>query len=181
MATVAGQRAESPAEVGEARRVAWPSLSWTWWRLVALTGVYFVAGKLGLSLAFVHASATAVWPPTGIALASLLILGFGTWPGILLGAFLVNLTTQGTVLTSLGIAIGNTLEGLAGAWLVRRFARGREAFEHPRDVFLYALLAGLLATLLSPTIGLGSLALGGFAPRAGIGGIWLTWWLGDVG
>jgi hypothetical protein len=58
MATVVGRRAE-PAAAGEARRAVWPSLSWSWW-LVALTGLYFVAGKLGLSLAFVHASATAV-------------------------------------------------------------------------------------------------------------------------
>ncbi|MGH7347328.1 MAG: MASE1 domain-containing protein, partial [Candidatus Rokuibacteriota bacterium] len=76
-------------DVGEARRVTWFSLSWTWWRLVALTGVYFVAGKLGLSLAFVHASATAVWPPTGIALAALLLYGRSAWPAIFLGAFLV--------------------------------------------------------------------------------------------
>ena len=69
MATVVGRRTE-PAAAGEARRAVWPSLSWSWW-LVALTGLYFVAGKLGLSLAFVHASATAVWPPTGIALAAL--------------------------------------------------------------------------------------------------------------
>ena len=69
--------------------------------LVALCGVYFVAGKLGLKLAFVHASATAVWPSTGIALFAFLIFGYRVWPVIFTGAFLVNLTTAGTVATSI--------------------------------------------------------------------------------
>src|SRR5438105_12404182 len=151
MATVAGQRAESPAEVGEARRVAWPSLSWTWWRLVALTGVYFVAGKLGLSLAFVHASATAVWPPTGIALAALLLFGPRVWPGVLIGAFLVNLTTAGSAVSSAGIAIGNTLEALLAAYLVNRYAAGRHAFEGLRDVLRFAILAALISPVVRAT------------------------------
>ena len=80
-----------------------------------LAAVYVVAGKLGLTLAFVHVSATAIWPPTGIAIAAFLLLGYRVWPGILLGAFLVNLTTAGDALSSLGIATGNTLEGLVAA------------------------------------------------------------------
>src|SRR5579859_624053 len=91
--------------------------------------VYFTAGKLGLKLAFVNASATAVWPPSGIAVSAFLLLGYRVWPALFLGAFLVNLTTSGTVWTSLGIATGNTLEGLVGAYLVNRFANGRQAFD----------------------------------------------------
>lgn len=83
-------------------------------RGIALVGVYVVSGKLGLMLAVVHPSTTAVWPPTGIALAALLVLGYRIWPCLLLAAFLVNITTSGTVATSLGIALGNTLEGLLG-------------------------------------------------------------------
>src|SRR6267142_6723355 len=145
MATVAGRSAESPVDVGAARR-AWPSVSWVWWRLVALTGVYFVAGKLGLSLAFVHASATAVWPPTGIALAALLLYGNHMWPAIFLGAFLVNVTTAGSTASSLGIAAGNTLEALLGVWLVKRWAGGREVFLRARSIFAFVALAGLAST-----------------------------------
>jgi integral membrane sensor domain MASE1 len=83
-----------------------------------LAALYFVAGKLGLTLAFVNASATAVWPPAGIALAALLVLGYRVWPGILLGAFVVNLTTTGGIPSSASIAVGNTIEGLLGAYLV---------------------------------------------------------------
>src|SRR5262245_22124390 len=142
---------------------------------------YFAAGKLGLSLALVHASASAVWPPTGIALAAFLVLGLRVWPAILAGAFLVNATNVGSVATSLGIAAGNTLEGVAGALLVERFANGRRAFERPQDVFKFVALAGLVATAISPTIGLTSLCLGGFASWSRFGAIWLTWWLGDAG
>jgi signal transduction histidine kinase len=150
-------------------------------RLLALTGVYFVAGKLGLSLALVHASASPVWPPTGIALAAFLVLGRRVWPAIFAGAFLVNVTTEGNAATSIGIAVGNTLEGLAGAELLRWFTRDSAAFERPRSVFEFVWLAGLCATAISPTIGVTILCLGGFASWSAYPGIWLTWWLGDVG
>jgi signal transduction histidine kinase len=150
--------------------------------LLALTAAYFLAGKLGLALALVHASASTVWPPTGIALAAFLVLGRSVWPAILAGAFFVNVTTEGNAATSLGIAVGNTLEGLAGAWLVARFAGGTAAFDHPHQVFKFLTLAGLLATAAtSPTIGVTSLCLGGFAEWSEYGRIWLAWWLGDVG
>ena len=150
-------------------------------QIVALAAVYFVSAKLGLKLAFVHASATAVWPPTGIALAALLVLGRGVWPGVLLGAFAANLSTAGNVWTSIAIACGNTLEGVVGAYLVERYARGRNAFERPLDVFRYAFLAGIAASAVAATVGVASLALGGFAPWGRFGAIWATWWLGDAG
>jgi PAS domain S-box-containing protein len=149
--------------------------------ILGLAALYFLAGKLGLLLAFVHASATAVWPPTGIALAAFLLLGYRVWPGIFLGAFLVNLTTAGFVATTIGIATGNTLEGLAGAYLVNRFAHGSHTFDRPQDVIKFAALAALASTTVSPFFGVTSLALGGYADWAEYGRIWLTWWLGDAG
>ncbi|PYO86437.1 MAG: hypothetical protein DMD37_06805 [Gemmatimonadetes bacterium] len=145
-----------------------------------LAAVYFVAGKLGLRLAFVHVSATAVWPPTGIAIAAFLILGLRAWPAILAGAFLVNLTTAGSLATSIGLGIGNTLEGVVGAYLVNRFAGGRNAFERAPDVFKFALVAAMLSTTVSATVGVTTLAVSGYANWADYGSIWLTWWLGDV-
>ena len=141
---------------------------------------YFCAGKFGLSLASVNPSASAVWPPSGIALAALLLWGYRLWPGIFLGAFLVNITTQGSVATTLGIAIGNTLEGLLGAWLVSRFANGAKAFERARNIFKFILLAAVLSTVVSATFGVTSLSLGGFARWENYPATWLTWWLGDM-
>jgi diguanylate cyclase (GGDEF)-like protein len=148
--------------------------------VAGLAVVYFVAGRLGLQLAYVHASATAVWPCTGIAIAALLVFGYRVWPGILIGAFAVNLTTAGSVETSIGIALGNTLEGLAGCYLVSRFASGKEAFARAQDIFKFALLAGMLATSVSATIGVVTLAAAGFADWGAFGSIWCTWWLGDA-
>ncbi|HYX68242.1 MAG TPA: MASE1 domain-containing protein [Terriglobales bacterium] len=148
--------------------------------MAVLAVVYFVAGKLGLSLAFVHPSSTAVWPPAGIALAALLIFGYRVWPAILLGAFLVNLTTAGSVATSVAIAAGNTLEALLGAYLVNRFANGIKAFERALDTMKFAVLAAVLSTTLAATVGVGSLSLAGFADWARFRSIWTTWWLGDA-
>src|SRR3989454_1581712 len=120
--------------------------------VAVLVVVYLIAAKLGLKLAFVHASATAVWPPTGIALAAFLVFGYRVWPGIFAGAYLANITTAGTVATSLGIATGNTPEGLTGAYLVNRFARGTHAFDRPQDVFKFAVLAGMASTVVSPAL-----------------------------
>src|SRR5438309_9703390 len=97
-----------------------------------LSVIYFIAGKLGLMLASLHASASPVWPPAGIALAALLLLGYRAWPAIFIGAFLVNVTTAGNVATSFAIATGNTLEALVGAWLVNRFAGRSE--EHTSEL-----------------------------------------------
>jgi PAS domain S-box-containing protein len=151
-----------------------------WVALAALAIAYVVAGKLGLLFASVHASATAVWPPTGIALAALLLLGRRAWPAVAVGAFVVNVTTAGSVATSLGIALGNTLEALLGAWLVERRAGGLRAFDRPRDVFAFAG-AMVPGAVVSATLGVASLTLAGYARRADFGAIWLTWTLGDVG
>ena len=145
-----------------------------------VTAAYVVAGKVGLRLASVNASATAVWPPTGIALAAFLLLGPRIWPSVLLGAFLVNVTTAGTPATSLGIAVGNTLEGLLGSHLVRRFAGGLRVFDQPSTIFKFAALAGILAPAVSATIGATTLMRGGLAQWSDLGPIWVTWWLGDA-
>jgi signal transduction histidine kinase len=149
--------------------------------IAGLAATYFAAGKLGLSLAFVHASATAVWPPTGIALAALLFFGPRVWPGVLIGAFLVNLTTAGSAVSSAGIAMGNTLEAVLAAYLVERYANGLHAFDRLGDVLRFAILAALVSPLVSATFGVTSLCLTGYAQWADFGPVWLTWWLGDAG
>jgi len=149
--------------------------------VLGLAVFYAVAGKLSLQAASVNPSASPVWPPTGIALASLLVLGMRAWPAILAGAYYVNATTYGNPATSLGIAAGNTLEAVAGAWLVVRFARGRLAFERPLDYGRFVFLAGVLAPVISATVGVGSQCLGKFEHWENFGRVWSTWYVGDVG
>jgi diguanylate cyclase (GGDEF)-like protein len=147
---------------------------------LALATIYFIAGKLGLKLAYFHPSATTVWPPTGIALVAFLMLGYRVWPVIFLGALLVNLTTAGSLPVCLGIAAGNTLEGLLGSYLLNKFAGGESAFGTAKGVLAFVFYAALISTTVSATFGTTSLALGGVAPRGNYGPIWLTWWMGDA-
>lgn len=148
---------------------------------IAVFLVYFFFGKLGLSFAYVNPSTTALWAPTGIALASLLIFGFRVLPAIFLGAFFVNFTTTGGIGTSLGIALGNTLEGIIGAYFVNIFANGKYAFERVSDIFKFTFFAAILSTTLSANIGITTLFLGKLINIQAIWSSWLTWWLGDMG
>ena len=125
----------------------------------ALALVYFLAGKLGLHFAFVHASATAIWPPTGIALAAVLLFGRRVWPAVFVGAFLVNVSIAGSIASSLGVAAGNTLEALTGAFLVERYAAGARAFDRARTILRFMVLAGVVSTAVSATIGAASLRM----------------------
>jgi PAS domain S-box-containing protein len=148
--------------------------------IFGLAVLYFCAGSFGLSLARVHPSASAVWPPSGIALAALLLWGYRLWPGVFVGAFLVNIAAaQGSLATPLTIAAGNTLEAILGVLLVRRFANGIHAFDQTKTIIKFFLLAGILPTAAGATIGVTSLTLSGLAPWDTFLTIWLTWWLGD--
>ncbi len=154
--------------------------AWQLEECFVLAAVYFGCGAFGLSLALVNKSATAVWPPSGVALAALLLGGIRLWPGVFVGAFLVNILTQGSVATSLAIGTGNTLEAALGAALVNHFANGVFAFDRTRNIFKFVLFAAMLSTLISSTIGVISLCLGHFAVWRNFWPIWLTWWLGDM-
>jgi len=146
-----------------------------------LTAAYYAAGRLGLRLAVLNESATTVWPPTGIALAACLIFGRRLWPGVFLGALLVNLATSGSWPASVGIAVGNTLEAVLGCTLVRRYAGGLRAFERASDVFRFALGAAVVSTTVSATLGVLTLSLTGQSDWSQFRSIWATWWLGDLG
>src|SRR5215510_6869394 len=101
---------------------------------VAAGAAYVLAAKLSLRLATVHPSASPFWPPTGIAIVTLLLLGLRLWPAIFAGAFFVNLTTAGSILTSLGIGAGNCLEAVTACYLVSRFANGKDVFDSTRGI-----------------------------------------------
>ena len=147
--------------------------------VLAVAAVYFAAAKLGLSLAFLHVSVSPVWPPTGIAIAAVLWLGYRISPAILLGAFLANLATVEPVATAGGIAIGNTLEAVSAAFLVHRFVGFQSPFYRVRDVLKFVMVAALVSPMVSATIGNASLCIGGAAGWINFGRLWLTWWIGD--
>ena len=126
-------------------------------QLLLFTFSYFYLGKLGLSLAIINSSTSALWPPTGMALVALLVWGNRLWPGIFIGSFLVEYSVAEMLGVSLCTATGDVLEALVGAWLVRRFAGGLKVFEQTRTTLKYFCLAPLVSTTISATVGVTSL------------------------
>ena len=108
--------------------------------LAAVAAAYFLLAKLGLQLASINPSASPIWPPTGVALAAVLLGGLRIWPAILVGAFAANATTAGTLETSAFIAVGNTLEGVVGGYLIARWCGGTGAFATPARVAKFAIV-----------------------------------------
>jgi PAS domain S-box-containing protein len=146
--------------------------------IVVLAAVYFAAAKLSLLLAIPPGYATAVWPPSGIALAAVLLAGTRIWPGIWLGAALTNLTVQGSPLLAILIAIGNTLEALVGAKLIARYAGGGR-FDSGELVVKFVGLSALSAAIAA-TIGVTTLAIDQALPISDVLVHLWTWWEGDA-
>jgi signal transduction histidine kinase/integral membrane sensor domain MASE1/ActR/RegA family two-component response regulator len=139
--------------------------------------IYFAAARIGLSLASINANVSPIWPPTGLAIAAVILLGNRVWPAILIGAFLANYLTPVSLPVAAAIAIGNTLEAVTAARFLRRFEFHR-AIDRAKDVFVF-VVASFLCTIVSATIGTLSVYLGGFAAKESLDALWWTWWLGD--
>lgn len=148
-------------------------------QILLLAAAYVAAGALGLWWAVLNDHVSPVWPPTGLAIAALLVFGRRLWPGVFIGAFIVNLW-PGTPLVALGIAVGNTLEAYVAALLVQRFAGGMHAFSNPQDSFKFVLLAAVASTAISASIGVATLLTAGSIPADTALEAWITWWLGDM-
>src|SRR5689334_8843259 len=143
-----------------------------------LAAVYFAVGWLGLRIPIVQEHVTLLWAPTGVALAAVLRFGPAAVPGIALGAFLLNFTLGGPPGLAVAIAAGNTLEAVAGAWLLRR-SGFRPSLERVRDVLLLIVLGALAAPMVSATVGTASLAaFGQVPPGQDVSGLGSFWWLG---
>src|SRR5215475_7993740 len=146
-------------------------------QIIALAGLYFLAARLGLSLASVNASVSPVWPPTGIAIAAVLLFGYRVWPGILLGAFIANALTPVSLVTAVAIAIGNTFEAICAGAVLSRLSF-HKSLDRAKDVFKFVVVASI-CTMVSATIGTTSLCLSHAANWNDFGHLWTTWWLGD--
>jgi signal transduction histidine kinase/integral membrane sensor domain MASE1/ActR/RegA family two-component response regulator len=141
---------------------------------------YFAGAKAGLALASLVPQVTLIWPPTGIALAAVVLFGLRVWPAIALGAFLANVTTAEPVLTAAGIALGNTLEAIVGGGLLRRVGF-RPRLGRLRDAAALVVLGAGLSPLVAASIGVVSLCAGGVASWSQFPALFGIWWLGDAG
>ncbi|MGH7825979.1 MAG: diguanylate cyclase [Candidatus Binatia bacterium] len=148
-------------------------------KIIALAVIYFLAAELALKLVFLDGGPSLLKPETGIALAAILILGYGIWPGIFLGALIANLAAGGSIAPAIGIAVGKCLEALISAALIIRFANGRTVFDRPQDISRFVLFATLVASM-SAAVSMLIVGTVGFIDLEEFGQIWFTWWLDDI-
>lgn len=148
-------------------------------KILLLTAAYYVAARLSLRLALVRDQVTPIWPPTGIALVALLLFGRRLWPGIALGAFLVNAPIGPSIPAALGITVGNTLAPLLAVTLLRKLDFRRE-LERLRDVGAIVFIGALLGMAVSATVGATTLMLFGAVPPREFLSTWSVWWTGDA-
>lgn len=146
--------------------------------LLAVALVYAASAKLGLSLAYEHTNVSPVWPPTGLAIAAVLLLGRRIWPAILIGALIANLATPVPLGSTFGIAIGNSLEALTAA-LILESVDFHFSLDRASDVLKFVMVVAFCATI-SATIGNLSLGFGHAERWQEFDSLWLTWWLGDT-
>ncbi|WP_426173641.1 CHASE domain-containing protein [Massilia sp. TWR1-2-2] len=155
---------------------------------LALAAVYYGMARLGLMLAFESTNVSPLWPPSGIALAALLLVGRHVWPGVMLGAFSANLVVflgngqlgAGAALaTSLAIAAGNTIEALVAAWLLQRLAAPAHLLGKPEHTYPF-VGATAFAAAAAALIGTTSLLWAGIVSPSAVPMIAATWWVGDL-
>src|SRR4029453_14366245 len=141
---------------------------------------YFLAAKLGLALATVGVTVTLVWPPSGVAVPAILLRGRRVWPGVALGAFAANATTDAPIAIAWFTAVGNPLEAVVAATLLARLSGFDSSLPRTRDVLARTVLGAIVAPVVSATIGVAGLLFAGGLPTNGVAAAWFTWWGGDA-
>ena len=151
---------------------------------------YGASGRLGLLLAIPPGYATAIWPPSGIVLAALLLLGQRFWPGVWLGSFLLNaslhisnLSDPNLVFATTNaafIACAATMQALSAVWLIKKTIRLPSSLERVRDITAVTFLGGPVSCLIGATISIAVLTARGSIPASEALFSWFTWWVGDT-
>ncbi|MDN0200511.1 MASE1 domain-containing protein [Streptomyces sp. S.PNR 29] len=148
-------------------------------RLAAVLAAYYGSAELGLQQQLVRGQVTPFWPPTGIAVVALLLWGLRMWPGIALGAFVVNVMLGPSILPVLAITVGNTLAPVFACLLLRRVGF-RPALDRLQDALALIFLGALGGMLISATVGTGVLVASGALSSHDFWPTWSVWWTGDA-
>ena len=148
-------------------------------KISLLAVIYHLTARLGLEMAYVQANTSPVWPPTGIALAVLLVFGIKLWPGISIGVLFGSLISGAPLNLALGMALGNSLEAIAGAYALRRYINFHNSIDRIQDV-IGLVAVSIFSTAISATIGSTTLMATGRGEWSSFGSIWFTWWIGDL-
>lgn len=154
---------------------------------LALAFFYIVTAKIGFLLAIPPGNVTILWPPSGLAFAAILILGYRAAFGIFLGSFVVNtwffhdlaMISNREIVVVASIATGSTLQAVLGKVLLQRFISTMPLLEHVGDILKFILLTMLICVVAS-VFGATSLCVAGFSQWENYFYTWWTWWMGDV-
>jgi signal transduction histidine kinase/ActR/RegA family two-component response regulator len=175
-----GTPGPAPAVWRPGRQLEWDEGTTQYLAAFVMTVAGYVLGAgLGLHLARTNPEVTAVWPPTGVAVAALLLGGVRLWPAVAAGAFAANLLNGASLETTSLVTIGDTLAPVAAALLLTRRLRTRNDLEGVGDVLGVMLVAGLGCMILSATLGTAALVLSGALPASQYWPTWPQWWIGD--
>ncbi|HEX5861918.1 MAG TPA: SpoIIE family protein phosphatase [Nocardioides sp.] len=147
--------------------------------LLVVGVAYYLGARVGLTLALVESNVTPLWPPTGIAVAAFLLLGRWLWPGVAVAAFAVNLPISDGPLAAAVTAAGNTLAPLVAVLLLARVGFRRQ-LDRRQDALAIVFLGALASTLVSATIGAGTLVVSGAISPDDLVSAWTVWWTGDA-
>lgn len=149
-------------------------------QLTALAAVYILAARVGLALDAASGFAALVWPATGIALAAILLGGYRLAPGIFVGALIASLLSGSSPWVAAAIGVGNTLEAVAGTYLLRRIPGFDPRLTRVVDVLGFLFFGAVLSTMVSATIGVAALDAAGVVSAGQVGATWRVWWVGDL-
>lgn len=142
--------------------------------------VYVAAARLVLQWGILGSNFPLLWPPSGIALAAVLVMGYRVWPGLAVGSFITALLAGSPPVVALLSAVGNPLEAVTGAYLVCTLFEFHPTFQRVSDVIGFAVCSVFLCTMIAATLGVLGLYLGGVTPLSDVGRAWRVWWLGDA-
>ncbi|XXY46177.1 MASE1 domain-containing protein [Sorangium sp. So ce269] len=160
-------------DVAPRERAGTPRLLW----LAALGGAYYLTARLSLAFVIWPENIAAVWPPSGLALAVLLLQPPRSWPASLavIGAanFLANLQSDNPLLVCLGFALANGVESVVAATLMRAVLSPPITMTRLTEVAALIGLAAVGANAVTALLGAAVATLGLGAP------FWSTWriWL----
>ena len=148
-------------------------------KILAFAVLYHLAARLGLKMAYLQANTSPVWPPTGIAIAVLMLFGSSLWPGVTLGVLVGSVLTGAPFFLAIGMAAGNTLEAVIAVYFLKHILHFHDALDRLNDVIGLTVVA-LITTAISATIGTSTLVLITETPSSAFFDIWITWWVGDL-
>lgn len=149
-------------------------------KLGLFTLIYFVTARIGLSIDAASGFGALIWPPSGIALATLLLFGREYAPGIFFGALFANVLSGASFAAAMSIGFGNMTEALLAFYFLKKLLHFSGKFDTTGEVFGFQFFAGMIAPIVSATIGVSSLILTGAVASSAFFPMWLVWWSGDM-